>query len=1063
MMKLELPQLRDGLARRTSRFRFVAVLLAVAVLVVPMRVGPLAAETTGEETASPIPGPDSDLFPQVGDVEVRNADGTRPSSVEVVGIDPPLGRLIMSSSDDSVMLIDTVTLEQTDTIDVDVRPMVKRSVVDTSNHRLITVADNAEVAPQPQGSVPDLTTLDLNSGREETHPLVIDTAPESPPLDIYPVGAPAYHPPTDNLYLLTRSVPGLGGVVAAEFVGNPWVTLHEIDMAAFRDAEAGQPVTPEWSVRVDPCVGVSTAEGKTTTLARSLQHDFVYFACQSEFTATLTAGLRLQGAVRVDLPRDGPPSASDVEFTPFGGDLAQGFAGVAPERDVMFFATSSAGNQKLFVFDVAHLAWTGAVKLFNVNTPGAATNSQTGRVYQFDDDGTPLIVLESSHRQVGSGDRYDIGLEGINPNRAPLVDPATRRIFIEGGFLCLEEDENGDCISKETGSKVAPVRVFEDRTAPEPPPVPADPDDRTEDVDDEEASFIMSGNAQAFGARYTFVRGTGGTRAAKPSSALEQFVEPTVEGAPAGANTRDLFVGQSIGANLSASSFGSPQVGASAAGLVPGDQTVLDLRANSNVQCTVSNLATRANGPLAAIQNADDGENSVGVPDPGCFDDPPDEETDRRTDGLSWPNEFPEQMRGHVSLCRVFSGEPEHGSKPGSAVKCDPSTPLAEAASVFDANEASPFSIGHAESVASVTKDDERGTVATAEAITQAVNVLGVIRIGEIRTTAEAIARGRTGSATTTLQREAHQVAVGPPGEEPAFTCGFGQDPCDLYQVAEAINDRFQPRIRAFVPPQSAIYDVDSDSQSLDGEISNGTDGGAKASVEIDPYQRQSNKIMNMIDQAEVPALTIIAYDDHKEPSRHVLQLGAVALDANYTVSSRPSFDFPSPGFDGGDGGFPSGTDDGDGGLDLPVQQQRAVQVPPFEPLTDVASQTGPGQSVPDPLAAGQQADGGAGEVTVPGGPSGPVSSGTAPSLSTGNAPTDGGNAPAPEVAAPADDGDGGQGPQATADQQQAPGGLTLTQQRISETVPMAALWLLVALPIYLAVRRRGLITTIRR
>jgi hypothetical protein len=276
-------------------------------------------------------------------------------------------------------------------------------------------------------------------------------------------------------------------------------------------------------------------------------------------------------------------------------------------------------------------------------------------------------------------------------------------------------------------------------------------------------------------------------------------------------------------------------------------------------------------------------------------------------------------------------------------------------------------------------------------------------------------------------------VAIGPPGEDPAFTCGFGEEPCDLYQVAEAINAQFQPRIQATVPPIDTAYDEDSDSRSPDSEISNGTDGGAKATVQIDPYQFQSNKVVNTIRQFEVPALVITAYDDHKVPSRHILQLGAVALDANYTISEPPPGYTPPPSGGGGNNGSGSGG----GGLlnNLPD---------PFNLLPDESAGNNAG-----PVATqgpSNPSTGGAGPLTVPSVPAGPVAVGPDTDV------------PEPQVAEPEGTGDPVASHEVPARQ-----GLLLAQQKLGEVAPLAALWLLMAFPIHLVVRRRSLIMSVPR
>lgn len=1023
----------SGRCRRFLVVGVFIVLVTLALVVPPAAVRPAPA---GEEWPWEVqPGKDSELLPLVGELTFRDEDSEPLGSVpEVIGVDPELSLAVFASRSE-LRLVDTGTLEPLDVIELPdgyVVGGVRKAVLDQHNHRVFLPASAEGPAPgeeegfdcgmEPQivvatycneapESVPAVVTVSLTGN----HPpvgtrLSIEQDPTEEGLETEIVQQLAYHAPTDNVYVLTES----GRTGADEATGNRFTTVHEFPAVDLIHGGTSDAAVASWSYRLETCAAASNPF-KGGFLARGTTGDFLYLPCEGGVTG-------MHGAVRVDLVAGDEPSDTsrfEERFSPIAADLSNGYARGDAAHDLIYFVGAAAGAQRLFTFDAHHEAWTGATALTassNFHLPG--TNPQSGRIYVPGVESGMVRVTEGDHIAVPNGVDRDLGIVRLKQGtRLVGFDPGTRRLFIKQPYMCLERDDDGSCTTPEPDETVPHFRVFEDRTPDAPSPEQVDYDQNTEDVAAGDAFTSAGANADAFGARHLWVGGVesaSGRHAALRNESIRREVRAY---SPLGPSSRDIIRAQVRETTLSRVTA-TPSVVAAATGLTLGDQSRSDLKKN----------------------------------------------TDR-----SWPDEFPEDLRGQEAYCDDFGGDPTEDAKPGAAVSCNSLEPVGRAGALYTAtDEQAPVQVGYTETSVEVREDDELGAVAMATAVVRDVDIFEQISIGEIRTEATAVANGRPGTAVTELVREYRQVRVGD-----GFACGWGaDDPCDAWEIASAVNAIAQPRVIARVPAQDTTLNTDASDEPDDrpgkARVSNGTPGGARATVTLDPYDAQSNLTVNQDQRTELPALQIVYYDDHDETSRHIFQFAAVNLDVFYYISSTPKFDPPdwADGGGGDDGLDDGGSGGSDGGLsdDLGGVAARTVTPPPVVALGEEPASPAEEPEVDSGNPAPPTGDADGSEFETDTGSSAPQQ-GQAPGLGTADGPTvsTGEDVPPPQIAPDESSGEQAVAAQGGQGASSGPGGLMLTRQRMGETVPLAVLWVLTTLPFYLAVRRRRLLASSTR
>ncbi len=895
----------------------------------------------------------------------------------------------------------------------------------------------------------------------------------------------AYHAPTDRVYAMTESEGE--AVVSDKGTGNVeyYNTLHELRAADLADP-GPDGVAPVWSYQLETCYQAAPSASKGGFLARSLRADFVYLPCWGHTLGPFESGANpvgMHGVTRIDLNEgpDGSPDPTRFEerFHPIAADVTNGDVGGDAARDLVFFTGQGASSPRMWTFDAHQEAWTGATSVASFGPDAPVSDPETGRVYQWSSYSLrgEFRVTEADRLAVPQGEDYDLGFMGGTSHDFPLwgiFDPSTRRLFFGNPEMCLEWADEGSCAVEEPSDERPHVRVFADRLPVASPPEPVDWDAATEDVTDGPVFTSASANGAAYGARYLFAGGTRNNRVTNAVPGDSATLNNAVDSAPVGPANREVVRARVTEAGLSRVTS-TPEVWAAARGLVVGGQTKSDVNRNSDAACGPSrtvNYPSAVNPGLPFVP-------VPCLPDDWQRDDPDGgdsevegELTPRERDlygrwrGSSWPEEFPERMRGDQAYCDDFGGSPSDDAAPGAAVSCDAEDPVAQAGALYTASdEQAPVQVGYAETSVESYEDEQLGAVATATAVARDIDLFGQVSIGEVRTVATAVAHGRSGTAATELTREYRQVRVGD-----GFACGWGDDdPCDVWEVARAITDATQPRLVASVPAADTSLNPDAGDEPDDrtgvARVSNGTPGGAKATVTLDRYDARSNKVINEDTRTELPGLQIVFYDDDDTTSRHIFQFAAVDLDVNFTVNAAPTFDPPDWGNGGGGFGGGDGFGDGSGGGlpgDVGGAATRAVQPPsitalgeePVSPAEELELDSG-GSAPPTGDAGGFEADDGTSGLEQ----------GQAPSLGTAEGPAldAGRDVPAPEVASDTPSGDQTVVAQGEQGGSSGPGGLVLTRQRMGESVPLAVLWVLAALPFYLAVRRRRLLTSSAR
>lgn len=174
----------------------------------------------------------------------------------------------------------------------------------------------------------------------------------------------------------------------------------------------------------------------------------------------------------------------------------------------------------------------------------------------------------------------------------------------------------------------------------------------------------------------------------------------------------------------------------------------------------------------------------------------------------------------------------------------------------------------------SVVRDPNRGLVSRASGIIGDLNILGRVRIGQVRSEAEAVAKGRPGSAAASYARTIADLQVDFDGDG---TTDFKCDQCDPSIAKEAINRALAGQAFVDFPqPDEAYYPK-------------GSPRGFQAIVEKDRHQHHAERALNDDDSLEVPAMTIVIQADARAGrSRQIIQLAGVQVESHYGVFLIP-------------------------------------------------------------------------------------------------------------------------------------------------------------------------------
>lgn len=195
-----------------------------------------------------------------------------------------------------------------------------------------------------------------------------------------------------------------------------------------------------------------------------------------------------------------------------------------------------------------------------------------------------------------------------------------------------------------------------------------------------------------------------------------------------------------------------------------------------------------------------------------------------------------------------------------------------------------------AETTSRLVWQGEGGVSVVTEARVRGVDVLGTLRIGEVRTRAVTKAAGRPGTAGTSIVREwCGVVGLGSGNDQGA--CQNVDDP------------DFQERLRQFNENVLVRRGLELRATPIDPELRQGTPGGALASIQKDRFLVAGESFLNNDERSNVAAFELIEVTDTgANRSRHVYQLAGVEGSTSYNISTIPQFDFTPfglPTFDG--------------------------------------------------------------------------------------------------------------------------------------------------------------------
>lgn len=217
--------------------------------------------------------------------------------------------------------------------------------------------------------------------------------------------------------------------------------------------------------------------------------------------------------------------------------------------------------------------------------------------------------------------------------------------------------------------------------------------------------------------------------------------------------------------------------------------------------------------------------------------------------------------------CIDFGTEPGDHAEGTTEVSCAAATGRVSAESVFEESDAGGVAVDRSTLKAVGRRDPKKGAVSTVTATARGVSVLGgVVEIGEVSATAEAVAKGRPGTAKATHQRVVKNVTV--LGQR---VCGAE---CNTEDVARAVNGRLVGRVRIDFPQPDAAG-------------ATGSDGGYQALIRRNPFEQLQEQLFNEQppDRIEVPGMVITVYQDDAKPGRSITELAAVGVEARYGIA----------------------------------------------------------------------------------------------------------------------------------------------------------------------------------
>lgn len=567
-----------------------------------------------------------------------------------------------------------------------------------------------------KGTLAKLATTDL-----------VTTSPQLAGHDI--VGL--YRPPGSNVLWV------MSGVLARTHAGNG-ISISEFDIT-----DPTKPAKWHWTTPLPNCPA-PVLSGDGTMASMGYANKAIYFGCSNPgFGSAGVAGVP-RGAARLSLdrnPRLGRTAPGAFLMFARDGEFSTGQSYWDPASHRLTMAALSAGVATTYVFDADTENYVGNVSTGKNSVVQAGVNAITGRYYAATAASNfGIVAAELRATPATQGQAFPSFGPPSNfvavSNSTLGVDSLGKRIFVRYGSV------GG------TDSGKAYFVIAEDRLPTYVPPLPADPDINTSDVEESEgkteSAYAAAG--QGFGSRW---RQIGGTQ--------------TLEG------------------NLS-------QVGADFTGQAPFGRGTREIRG-----ADLNHLAVLNNESAASAISVDrdrgntqgDLDNTHAPPDvlPPDFAFPPGVDPYQPVAG--WPVED--------AFCADFGGEPKTESVDNASATCDQAKRVSTASATFAGGFVNGIGVGNSALESKAHVDNKVGASSKVTSVARDVSVLaGALQIREVSATATATARGRKGTAKATWERAIYGVTIN--GQRQC------DQQCDPRQVFDAVNTAFGGKVTVLFP-----------------------------------------------------------------------------------------------------------------------------------------------------------------------------------------------------------------------------------------------------------------------
>jgi hypothetical protein len=406
-------------------------------------------------------------------------------------------------------------------------------------------------------------------------------------------------------------------------------------------------------------------------------------------------------------------------------------------KRLLVFGTENATQQFGLVFDAKASAYVGRASLgpadgFNM----VGLNPANGRLYAISSktsDGLKTVDVRAT--PVGQGQRYpNLANNGRNPaaQLGLAIDPPTSRLF-----AAYVSETSFD--------------IIQDRVPAYEPPGEADPDIGTANIPEVpgKTGATWSAGAQAYGARYRLVGGTG---------ALQlnlTHLDSTPAERPGSRETRVAWLNQLTLSDQEASASG-----------ITADR---DVETTAKDQQDVSNAVTDSGRQIAP--------DAIGAFNSNV------KQTTGGEDG--WPYQ--------LSNCADFGGQAVSRNEDGTVAACDLDSAKSRFTSSLTGLDGGDIAVDKTSVDATSFRDLKDGVTSTVTAEASGISLLGGrLKIGHVLAVATAKAHGRAGTAVADYKRSVSEVTLD--GQK---LCG---DSCPLQTIADAVNQALGNYLRVDFP-----------------------------------------------------------------------------------------------------------------------------------------------------------------------------------------------------------------------------------------------------------------------